>query len=150
VPLHGHLERALLALTLEGDDLLVERLLVLVEERDEVDDAAVVLELHAPAVTALVDQRDLEPAGEEGGVAHPLLDGLEVVLEGLEDLGVGQKGGGGPGLRGLLAAREVGQGLAALVGLAPDVAITADLEIDSFREGVDHGDADSVQPAGNL
>src|SRR5215472_15523833 len=78
VPLHGDLERALVALALERDDLAVDGLLVLVEEGDEVDDPAVVLELGAATVAALVDEDDLQAARQERGVAHPLLDRLEV------------------------------------------------------------------------
>ena len=45
VPLHRDLDRALLALTLERDDLLSDRLLVPVQVLDEVDDPALVAEL---------------------------------------------------------------------------------------------------------
>ena len=45
VPLHRDLDRALLALALEEDDLLLDRVLVLVEVGDEVLDAALVVEL---------------------------------------------------------------------------------------------------------
>ena len=62
VPLHGHLDRALVALALEGDDLLVDRVLVLVEVGDEVDDPALVLELDPVALAALVDDRDVQAA----------------------------------------------------------------------------------------
>ena len=45
VPLHRDLDRALVALAREEDDLLLERVLVLVEVADEVLDAALVVEL---------------------------------------------------------------------------------------------------------
>ena len=92
VPLHRDFERALVALALERDHLALDRVLVLVEVGDEVDDAALVLELGSVAVAALVDDRDVHPAGQKRGVTHPLLDRLEVDLKRLEDLGVGQEG----------------------------------------------------------
>ncbi len=45
---------------------------------------------------------------------------------------------------------EVLLGLAALVVLAPDVAVAADLQVQALGEGVDDGDADAVQAAGDL
>ena len=92
VPLHRDLDRALVELALEGDDLAVDRLLVLVEVGDEVGDAALVVEVGAVALAALVDDRDAQVPGQEGGLAQALLERLEVELERLEDVGVGQEG----------------------------------------------------------
>ena len=98
VPLHRDLDGALVGLALEEDDLLVDRLLVLVEVADEVLDAALVVELGPVAARALVGQRDPQAAREEGRLAQALLEDREVEVERLEDLGVGQEADGGAGL----------------------------------------------------
>ena len=67
---------------------------------DEVLDPALVLEGDAVGLAALVDQLDLQAAGEEGGLAQPLGERLEVELDLLEDLEVGQEGQRGAGLLG--------------------------------------------------
>jgi hypothetical protein len=59
---------------------------------DEVLDPALVLEGDAVGLTALVNQLDLQAAGEEGGLAQPLDQGREVELDLFEDLAVGQEG----------------------------------------------------------
>ena len=45
---------------------------------------------------------------------------------------------------------QVGQRLAALVGLGPDVAVAADLDVEALGQRVDDRDADAVQAAGDL
>ncbi len=92
VPLHRHLDLAVVGLVLEEDRLAVQRVLVLVEVGDEVDDAALVVEGVLLARRSLVDQLDLEAAGEEGGLAQALGQGRVVELELVEDLVVGQEG----------------------------------------------------------
>ena len=101
VPLHRDLDGALGGLALEEDDLLADRLLVLVEVADEVLDAALVLELDAVAARALVGQRDAQDAREEGRLAQALLEDREVEVEALEDLGVGEEADGGACVVGL-------------------------------------------------
>ena len=76
----------------------MDRLLVLVQVVDEVHDPALVAELGAAAFAAQVGDGDPQPRRQEGGLAHPLLEGGEVVLEVLEDLGVGEEGDRRPGL----------------------------------------------------
>ena len=93
---------------------------------------------------------DVQAAGEERGVAHPLLERREVEHRRLEDVGVGQEGDRRAGLLGRLAALEGAERGAALIGLAPDVAVAADLDVEPLREGVDDRDADAVQAAGDL
>ena len=70
--------------------------------------------------TALVDQLDLQAAGEEGGLAQPLGEGLEVELDLFEDLEVGEEGDRGAVLLGRLALGQLAQRLAALIVLGPD------------------------------
>ena len=97
VPLHRDLRRPLLGLAVEEDHLAVHGVLVLVQVDDEVLDAAVVLEGGGVAVGALVDDRDLQPAGQEGGLAQALFERREVEVERLEDVGVGEEGDGRAG-----------------------------------------------------
>ena len=108
VPLHRHLDLALLLLALEEDRLAVQRVLVLVEVADEVLDPALVLEGDAVGLAALVDQLDLQAAGEEGRLAQALGQGLEVELDLLEDLRVGLEGQRRAGLVRRLARRSAG------------------------------------------
>jgi hypothetical protein len=92
VPLQRDLDRALVALALEEHDLLLDRVLVLVEVGDEVLDAALVVELRrAVPLAALVGDFDPQAAGQERRLAQALLERREVELERLEDLGVGRK-----------------------------------------------------------
>ncbi len=150
VPLHRHLDLAVVGLAFEEDRLAVQRVLVLVEVGDEVDDAALVVEGVLLAAGALVDQLDLEAAGEEGGLAQALGQGRVVELELVEDLVVGEEGDRRAVRVGGLAAMEIRLRLAALVVLGPDRAVAADFEVEPLGEGVDDRDADAVQAAGDL
>ena len=101
----------------------------------------------------LVADDDLEPLVEEGVLAHPVGQGLEVVRGGLEDLLGGPPGHGRAGAlavleRADLLERRVGD--AELEGLPPQVAAVLDLDDQHRRQGVHHGDADAVQAAGHL
>ncbi len=91
VPLHRDLDRALVGLSLEGDDLAVDRLFVLIEVGDEVGDAALVVERGPGALATLVDDRDAQVPGQEGRLAQTLLERVEVEIERLEDVSVGQE-----------------------------------------------------------
>ena len=91
VPLHRDLDGALLVLALEVDDVLVHRVLRLVDVRDEVADAALVVELLGRARRPLVAQHDPERARQEGGLAQALGEGRGRELRLLEDLAVGQE-----------------------------------------------------------
>ena len=150
VPLHRDLDRAFVALALEGDDLFLDRLLVAVQVCNEVDDPAVVLELRAVPLASLVDERDLQPAGEEGGVTHPLLERGEVEVQRLEHVGVGKERDRGASLLRRLALLEVVQRLAALVGLDPVEAVALDIDVESLRQCVHDRHADAVKTPGDL
>ena len=99
---------------------------------------------------ALVDQLDLQAAGEERRLAQPLGQGLEVELDLFEDLEVGEEGDLGAVLLGRGALGQLRHRFAALVVLRPDVAVAADLQVQALGKGVDDGDADAVQAAGDL
>ncbi len=90
VPLHRDLGGALVALAREEHDLAMNCVLVLVEIGHEVLDSTLVLELSRMALATLVGDRDLQSAREEGGLAQTLLERVEVEVERLEDVGVGQ------------------------------------------------------------
>ena len=152
VPLQRDLDRALVALALEEDDLLLDRVLVLVEVDDEVLDAALVVELGlAAALAALVGDRDPQPAGQERRLAQALLERRELEVQGLEDLRVGQEGDRRAGL--LASPRRcssVALRGAAHVALAPHVAVAHDLDVELLGQRVDDRHADAVEPAGDL
>ena len=150
VPLHRDLDRALVAVGLEEDDLLLDGLLVLVEVADEVLDPALVVELGLGALGAQVGQRDAEAAGEEGGLAQALLERRELEVERLEHLGVREEGDDRAGLVRRLALLQRALRHAASVGLAPGVAVALDLDVELLRQRVDDRDADAVEAAGDL
>ena len=88
VPLQRDLDDDAVALAGHVDRLLVDRRPVLVQELDELADAAFVEELVALAVALVVD-RDRDAGVEERELAQPLRQRLEAELGGLEDRGVG-------------------------------------------------------------
>ena len=78
VPLHRDLDLAVVGLALEEDGLAVQRVLVLVQVGDEVDDPALVLE-GLPGPTPRSSTRlDLQVTGQEGRLAQPLGERLVV------------------------------------------------------------------------
>ena len=85
VPLQRDLGVDAVLLAAHVDRLLVDRRLVLVQVRDERDDAALVVELVALAV-ALVVERDEDAAVQERELAQPLRERVEAEDGGLEDL----------------------------------------------------------------
>ena len=117
---------------------------------DEVDQAALVVEGVALPRAALVDQLDLQPTGEEGGLPQALGERLVVELELVEDLVVRDEGDRGPRVLGLRPLLQRRLRLAPLVVLGPDAPLAADLEVEALGEGVDHRDADAVQAAGDF
>ena len=102
------------------------------------------------ALAALVGDRDLQAAREERRLAQALLEHGEVEVGDLEDLGVGAELDRRAGVRRRLALDERALRLAALVLLAPDVAVAADLDLQQLRQRVDDRDADAVQAARDL
>ena len=149
VVLEGQLDDDVVLLGFEIDRPGVEDGLVLVEVLDELDDAALVLEL-VGFVDPLVGDRDPDAAVEEGQLPHPLGQDLEIELGRLEDLVVGPERDLGPGLLGLADLLELGQRDAALVALGVDPAVALDLEVEPLGQGVDDRDADAVQAARDL
>jgi len=142
----------------------VDRLLASAEVVDVVDEAAVVavddlglgrlLDLVSVALPgrgrSLVRQHDGETAVEEGHLTQPRRQGLEAVVSRLEDVLGGPEGDLGAGVVDGTALGERRIGNAVGVGLRPQVALAPDRDIETLGERVDDGDADTVQPAGNL
>ena len=104
----------------------------------------------AVALAALVLDRDPQAARQERRLAQALLERGELEVERLEDLGVGREGDRGAGLVRGRALLELALRRAALVVLAPHVAVAADLDVQRLGQRVDDGDADAVQAAGDL
>ncbi len=109
-----------------------------------------VLEPVAAPVAPLVVERDGDARVEEGQLAEPLCERVEAELERLEDLAVWQERDLRPALLRLARDLEVGGRLAPVVRLPVDEAAAPDLEVERFGEGVDHRDADAVQPPRHL
>ena len=131
--------------------ILPDGVLVLVEVRDEVPDAALGVELLALLLlAALVRDRDPEALGEERRVPEALLEDAEVHRQRLEDVAVRQEVDGRAGLVGGLALLERAARDASLVGLRPREAVALDGGRQLVRERVDDRRADAVQTAGDL
>ncbi len=148
---HLHLQHAAgdLARALHQDGFVVQHLLAAVEVADKLGDAAAVAELGG-LVSALVAQGDEQAAVEEAELAQAVGEGVEVVLGGGEDPGVGFEGDLGAALLGLAGALDGPQDLAAGEGLLPGVAFAPDLVLERLRERVDVAHAHPVQAAGDL
>ncbi len=150
VPLHRDLGGDPVALRLEADHRLVDRVLGGVEVLDEVGDAALVAPLLVRRrVGALVAQRDGQALVEEGHLLQPAGQRHVVEVDGLEDVRVGPEGDRGAVLAGGGAALDRAGRLAVGVGLRPHVAVEVDLDLEPARQRVDHRHADAVQAAGH-
>ena len=160
VPLQGYLDlahlvqrrlRAGLALDVDGVLEALGDVLAVIEEPHEVDDAAGIAELlDARGGLALVGEGDLEVLVEERRLLQAVVQGVEVVDAGLEDLIVGPEGHRGAGLLGLTHDLHLLGGLAAGKLHLIDVAVTLDLDNDLLGEGIHDGDAHAVKAAGHL
>ena len=137
IPLQGHLDlahlghgRVRIRLALNVDRLLkgLGDIFALVEELNEVDNAALVAELlHVGSRLALVGQHDFKVLIEERRLLQTVVQRIEIVDAGLEDLVVGPEGDGGA--RRLRCAHDLHllDGLAAREFHLVDAAVAADL-----------------------
>ena len=135
---------------LDRDRAGVQDLLVAVQVPHERDQPALEVE-RALAVGSLVEQRDPEALVEVRRLAKPLRDGVEAVVDRVEDLGVGPEGrprAPPAALRPDLRDRR--GGLAPDVLLGPDVAVARGLHAQPLGQGVHDAHADAVEPAGDL
>ena len=92
----------------------------------------------------------LEALVQVGGVLEMAGEVVKVVLDGVEYVGVGQKGDGCAALGGLVALAEGAGGDAALVFLVVGAAVAVDLGAEVAGERVDDGRSDAVESAGDL
>ena len=160
VPLDGHLDLAgllyrgaLLGRAGQVDGILeaIGHSLALVQELDEVDDAAGVAELLDLGLhRTLVAQDDLEVLVEERRLLQAVVQDVEVIDGGLEDLVVRPEGDGGAGRTGGADLAHLLSGLAAGELHLIDLAVATDLDVHLLGERVDDGDAHAVQAAGDL
>ncbi len=98
---------------------------------------------------SLVGKRDGQSLVQKGHLLQPARDRLEVVLRGLEDVGVGPEPHRRPRLLGGFALLE-GARNGGIVGLEPLVSVAGDVDLQAPGQGVDHRDAHAVQTTGNL
>ena len=122
---------------------------VAVEVLDEGDDAPLVGEVVALAA-ALVGDADADAGVQERELSQALGQHLEREVDGREDVAVGEEGDAGACGVGGADFLKVRVGITAAIGLAPDLSVASDLELEALRERVDHGHADAVQAAGDL
>ena len=150
VVLHRHFEAHVVALPGDEDRLRVQHRLVLVEVGDERRDAALVMEV-VPAAIALIFDGDAQPAIEEAEFPQASGQDVETEFGGLgKNLGVRLEGHRGADPRRAGALLEWRLRFAAAVPLGVHVALAVDFQLQVLRHGVDHRDADPVQPAGYL
>src|SRR5206468_3322295 len=133
-------------------DVLVDRVLGVVDVRDEVADATLVVELDRLPLGALVDEADEEPLGEECRLPQALRERVRAHIELLEVLRVGEEADGRAGLvrGGLADDGDRAERVAALELLAVELAVTADLGDEPFGERVHDRGADAMEAAGDL
>ena len=159
VPLERDLDPLLVRVTLvvarrvldvlEVDDLVVDRLLGLVQELDEGPDAPLVGEV-VLLVGALVVDRDRDAGVQERELPQPLRKAVEVELVDREDLGVRPERDPGSRLARRAGRPDLRQRDSALVRLHPDLPLAAHLDVQPLRERVHDGDADAVEAARDL
>ncbi len=119
--------------------------------RNEVADAALVVELDRLALGALVDEANEEPLGEKCRLPQTLRESVRVHVELLEDLGVRQEADRGAGRLVRLAGELHGPELvAALELLAVELPVPPDLGDEPLGERVHDRGADAVEAAGDL
>ena len=107
-----------------------------------------VLGIDLDVTAALVDEGDAQALVEERHLLEPGAQRLVVEFDGLEDVGARPERDRRSGLLDLaLLQRRVGH--AVVVPLAPDVALSTDLDVELRRQGVDDGCSDAVEAAGD-
>jgi hypothetical protein len=130
--------------------VLVDGLLRVVDVADEVPDPAFGVELVPLLALALVDEHDSQALREERGLAQALNEDLARPLELVEDLEIRKEGDRRPGLLRRADLLQVAGRLAAGELLTEDLAVALDLDVQGLGQRVDHGHADTVEPAGDL
>ena len=150
IVLHGNFYIDTAFFTVEEDRFGMQGVLVPVQILDEGNDAAFIVEIVMLILFPFIVNGDPDAGIEEGEFAQPLGKDVEGKIDGLENGVVGEEGNlGAPFLR--LTDRLQGSGgITVGVGLPPEFAVAADLQVQLLRQGIDHRDADAVETAGHL
>jgi hypothetical protein len=149
VVLEGELDDDLVPLARMGDGGRVEDGLVLVQVLHEGDDAPLVLEV-VLLPRPLVEELDPDALVEERELAEPLRERVEVVVDRLEDRGVGLPVDGRSRTVGRPQLLDVARDHAALVALAVLLAAAIDVDFEPLGERVHHRHAHPMEPARDL
>src|SRR5437660_5892 len=116
---------------------------------DERHDPTLVLEyLFFDRLFPLILECDLESFVQKSELAKSLRQHIEAEVECLENLTVGLERDCRATAFGFTRHLERGSRLAALVALLEHLAVLPNLQLEPFRESVDHRDPDAVEPAG--
>ncbi len=156
VVLHGDFDGRIAAHALDVDGLGKERLLVLVQVFDELDDAALVVK-DAAFAAALIVQRDADAFIEKRHLAQAGFENLVLEIARLKHavrvfvaFHIRHKGDVRAGFVGFPGHAQVVQRDAAPVFLLVHLAVLADDDLQPRGQGVDDRGADAVQAAGYL
>ena len=157
VVLHGHLHGGGLHVALHADagevqGLGLQQLLVLVEEGDELPDAALVaVALRPVGLHPLVGEGDPEARVQKRQLPQAQPQGVVAELQGVEDVGIGPEMDGGAGLGDLaLLHVDAVQRDAPRIVLDVELALPADLHPKLLRQGVHAGKTHAMKAAGDL
>jgi len=131
-----------------NEDRFVERGLGFIQMFDERHDAALVTE-NLFFLTSLVGQRNRQSFVEKGQFPKALGQHVETALDGLENRLVRFKRNLRPPLFGHARHPQRGGRCSAVIDLFKDLPVLPDLQLQPFRQRVDHGDAHAMEPAGN-
>ena len=150
VPLQRDLERllttAFVASVADEDRFGVQSDLAPVQVLDEALDTAFVAILDILAV-ALIRQLDDDAAVEEGELAKSLRERVVLELENGEDCSVRNHSNRCTGVVGVADRRDGSCGHSLVIGLAPELAVAGDLELQRLGEGVHDGHTYAMQAA---
>ena len=157
VPLHRDLRADALVqiLSLELDDAGVAGPPLRIQVPYEVADPTGVLVgdlrrlLIVLVAGAFIGQVERQTTVEESHLLESAGQRVEVVDGGLEDLGIGPEDHSGASRLDGFTLGQGGGGRAAPVTLRPHVTVAVDRDLDGAGQGVDHRDADAVQPTGH-
>src|SRR5581483_2904237 len=149
VPLHGDLDFHAVFFARAMNDFRVHRRFRAVQMLDKRAQPAFVEKL-VLLLRALVFDGDLDALVQKRQLAQPLGKNVEAEVDGLEDRAVGFEGDPRAAFFGFADFLQSSLGIAALVALLIHLAVALDLDLQGFRERVDHGNADAVQAAGNF
>ena len=157
VILHGHFHGGGLVLPLharpgEVQGLGLQQFLILIEILDEFPDAALVAEALTPVGPhPLVGKGDAKTRIQERQLPKPQPQGVVAVLQRIEDIRIGPEVDGGAGLRNTLFRHmHAVQGDAPGIVLHIELAVSANLYLQLFGQGVDAGKAHAVQTPRDL